>query len=146
MPLLSLSLPDLEASGPVLDVLLSNSLTGRQSLLQRQLAVPAPIPVRALIDTGADMSVIDDGLANQLNLTLIGFQMLASGAGSSLFPGVGFVPEYSARVQFSHGVSLDITALEVRLPAGLQMLIGRDVLAKALLIYDGLNHTFTMAF
>jgi hypothetical protein len=127
-------------------LVLNNSLTGRRSLQRQQLPVPGPLPVRALIDTGADMSVIDNGLATQLKLTLIGFQLLASGAVSTLFPGSGFVPEYSARVEFPNGSGFDITALEVSLPSGLQMLIGRDLLAKGLLIYDGLNNSFTMAF
>jgi hypothetical protein len=147
MPLLTITLADLEGSGPILDVEVGNSLTGRQALQRQKQPVPPAIQVRALVDTGSDMSVIDDGLANRLSLTLIGFQFLAGGGGAAgLAPGMPVAPEYSARVQFPHGPAFDLTVLEIALPGGLQMLIGRDVLARGLFIYAGMNESFTLGF
>ena len=57
---------DLEGSGPILDAHVGNSQSGQQALQQQHLAVPGPVPVRALVDTGADMCVLSDGLARQL--------------------------------------------------------------------------------
>jgi hypothetical protein len=142
---LTITVPDLENVGPVLDVQLSSSQSGQQALTQRALPVPGPLSVRALIDTGSDMCALDVGLAQALGLTLIGVQFLgggfAGGSTSSLTP----VPEYSASLLFPHGVLLDVTVIEVPLPGGLQLLIGRDVLAKGYFGYDGLGNSFTLS-
>jgi len=50
---LTIVLPDLESTGPILDVQLGNSPTGQRALRQHGQAVPAPVSVRALIDTGS---------------------------------------------------------------------------------------------
>jgi hypothetical protein len=140
---LTIVLPDLEGTGPILDVQLGNSPTGQRALRQHGQTVPAPILVRALIDTGSDMCALDAGLAATLRLSLIGMQFLSGGfAGGSA--ALTAVPEYSAAIAFSHGVVLDITANEVPLPGGLQLLIGRDLLAKAHFAYDGLGNSFTL--
>ena len=146
MPSLTIRVPDLEGTGPVLDVELGNSLTGRRALQQQMQLVPGAIQVRALVDTGADMCVIDSGLAAALKLTLIGFQFLTGGYAGGPLPGVTAVPEYSARLVFPNGIGFDITAIETSLPGGLQMLIGRDVLAKGSFNYEGLKECFTLVF
>jgi hypothetical protein len=146
MAVMSFSVPQLEDVGPVLQVDLGNSLTGQQALRRQLQPVPGAISVRALVDTGADMSVIADGLARQLQLTFIGFQFLAGGLAGSPLPGVNLAPEYSARVEWPNGPGFDLTVLEIALPGGLQLLIGRDLLAKGVLIYDGLSEVFTLAF
>ena len=135
---LTIVLPDLESTGPILDVQLGNSPTGERALRQHGQAVPAPVSVRALIDTGSDMCALDAGLAATLRLSLIGVQFLGGSAALTA------VPEYSAALAFSHGVVLDITAIEVPLPGGLQLLIGRDLLAKTHFAYDGLGNSFTL--
>jgi len=121
---LTIVLPDLESTGPILDVQLGNSPTGQRALRQHGQAVPAPVSVRALIDTGSDMCALDAGLATTLRLSLIGVQFLGGSAALTADP------EYSAALAFSHGVVLDITAIEVPFSGGLQLLIGRDLLAK----------------
>jgi len=83
---LTIVLPDLESTGPILDVQLGNSPTGQRALRQHGQAVPAPVSVRALIDTGSDMCAL----------------------------------------------------------GGLQLLIGRDLLAKTHFAYDGLGNSFTL--
>lgn len=144
MPSLTIVVADLEESGPVLDVQLGNSRTGQQALQQQHQPVPGPIPVHALIDTGADMCVLTDGLARQLSLTLMGFQLLAGGLAGTASSGIHPVPEYSASLLLPNGIQLDITAIEISLPSGLQMLIGRDVLAKGSFLYEGGNDRFSL--
>lgn len=140
------SRPNLEGVGPVLTTNLSNSLTGQQALRLQGRSVPGAMPVRSLIDTGADMSVIANGLPAQLQLTLLGFQFLAGGVVGDPVPGLNIAPEYSARVEFPNGPAFDITVLEILLPGDLQMLIGRDVLAKGRFTYDGVHEQFTLSF
>ena len=81
-----------------------------------------------------------------MKLTLIGFQFLAGAYTGGPLPGLTVVPEYSARLVFPNGTGFDITAIETPLPAGLQMLIGRDVLAKGTFNYEGLSESFTLTF
>lgn len=92
------------------------------------------------------MCVIGDGFARQLSLTLVGLQILAASVMAGPSPGFNIVPEYSARLVLPNGAGFEITAIEVPLPSGLQMLIGRDVLARGMLHYDGLHDAFTLTF
>jgi hypothetical protein len=92
------------------------------------------------------MCVINDGVPRQLSLTLIGFQVLGGGFAGGPLPGASFVPEYSARLALGSGIEFDVTASEIPLPAGLQVLIGRDVLAKAEFLYRGPINAFTLTF
>ena len=101
-----------------------------------------------LIDTGASGVCIDPTIAQQLSLQ-------PTGTGSMISPTTGaiplMVPVYDISIKVPHfPSSLDfnsIPAMEsILLNQGFGVLIGRDILSKCLLIYDGVNNLFTMAF
>jgi hypothetical protein len=143
---LTITLADLQSTGPILEVQLGDSLTGQQAGHEHGRPPVQNRVVRALVDTGSDMCAMHNGLASALGLTLMGMQFLgggfAGGSASTLTP----VPEYSARIVFPHGPAFDMTAIEVPLPGGLELLIGRDLLARGHFAYNGLGNSFTLSF
>ncbi len=69
MPSVTQVLPDLEGTGPVVDVTLAVGTAQEQALQTAQQSMPSPVSIRALIDTGASACVIQEGLAAGLGLT-----------------------------------------------------------------------------
>jgi hypothetical protein len=105
------------------------------------IAAPAtpPVPaqtVYALIDTGAQQSMIDEALAVQLSLPLINQQSVAGVSGpatANVYLAHLSVPLLGGQVQFG-------AFMGAQLQAGGQVhraLIGRTLLRRTLLIYDG---------
>jgi hypothetical protein len=148
MPLLKGSLgPD----GALVDLLVGLS---RPEVRRRRLAgnpVPAPIAIRALLDTGAECTCIDPQALTPLTLPL-------KGVGLANVPAAGGLVGTS-----QHDASLTVVhpsgtaALNLVLPEwpvcllslghlGYQALIGRDVLNRFLFVYDGAGQTYTLAY
>jgi len=108
----SLSLSD---DGPVLEILISLTSSRRYALNRFQLPIPAPLAVRALIDTGATYSCIDLSVVSQLNL-LSSYEVMV------FTPGTGGVPQqmkqYEVDVEVPNvGLFPRIAAIEAALSA-----------------------------
>jgi len=137
----SLSLSD---DGPVLEILISLTSSRRYALNRFQLPIPAPLAVRALIDTGATYSCIDLSVVSQLNL-LSSYEVMV------FTPGTGGVPQqmkqYEVDVEVPNvGLFPRIAAIEAALSAqGIQALIGRDILARCLFVFDGPANSFSIS-
>jgi Aspartyl protease len=105
--------------------------------------------VRVLIDTGATDSCIERSLAEELDLDPIG-EVDVHGVTSGGVPETGIV----YRLRFFHaGVPAVELASSVRVVAvedlgrfDSQVLMGRDLMAKGVLVYDGPQERFTFAF
>jgi hypothetical protein len=121
--------------------------------IQRQAGrpVPDPVPVLALIDTGAQATAVDPaaltaviGLGIQptrfvfVNLSGAGTQPSAEYAvGLAVGPtATGKKPIFAVRSQLV--IAQDLA------PLGYQAIIGRDLLAQCLLIYDGPGNSVTL--
>src|SRR3989475_11215219 len=94
------------------------------------------LPVRALIDTGASLTIINPEIATTCKLKQTGHQTINAVGGAA-----GEYPEYAAAISFpgSEIPSLDTTRVVacpiIRQPF-FSCLIGRDILQKWLLIYN----------
>ncbi len=104
----------------------------------RALGLEFPeLPVSALIDTGASLTVINPEIAVTCKLKQTGFQRVNAVGGAT-----GEYPEYAAAIAFpnSNLPRLDTTRV-VACPIIRQpfyaCLIGRDILQKWLFKYDG---------
>jgi len=104
----------------------------------RSLGLEFPeLPVRALIDTGASLTIINPQIAVTCKLKQTGHQKINAVGGAA-----GEFPEYAAAISFpeSELPSLD-TARVVACPIIKQpffsCLIGRDILRKWVVKYDG---------
>ena len=95
-----------------------------------------------MIDTGATGSVIRQGLPAQLGLQPIGVAHINTPSSTN-------VPcyEYLIRFLFPNNVLFETRVLEAPLQGQhIQCLIGRDVLAHAVLVYVGYVNLFTLSF
>lgn len=104
------------------------------------------LPVRALIDTGASITVINPEIAATCKLKQTGYQRINAVGGDA-----GEYAEYAAAISFP-GIALPSldTARVVACPIIRQpffsCLIGRDILQKWLLIYDGRSGEVELRF
>jgi hypothetical protein len=134
--------------GPVLDLWIGVSEPRREVLLRVGFAVPGPFPVRALVNTSADCSQAAAAVFQALDLTPVAATGAATGGVAvaearrhydvSLWAGEP-EPALCARL---------VTMADAEFPAdtGIGAVIGRDVLAHCLLVYDGRRQTLTLAF
>lgn len=118
------------------------------ALRAAQQAVPNPVQIRALLDTGASCACIDPSAIQSLGIPPTGITPMHT-------PSTGTQAHhanlYDVSLTLMHpALSLSITNVavaEAQLSIqGIQALIGRDVLKRCLLVYDGQSGTFTLAF
>ncbi len=143
MPSLTQTLPNLEADGPCLRVTVAITSAAEEAFSKEARPIPPPIAVVALIDTGATGTVIQQGLAQQLGLQPVGAAWIQTPASSDVL-----CDKYAVRLSFMDGLmTLDTTVIEAPLRGvPIQCLIGRDVLSRSILIYNGNIKQFTICF
>ena len=137
--------------GPVLQVLVEVPTPLAASLRAQNLPVPTPVSGLALIDTGATKSAVSETVAQTLGIQPSGVVNVGTAAGLQQ------QSVYSARFSFPGGplspiefAQLTGVNLEGHVVPGLGMpliaLIGRDILSRFVMIYDGQTATITLAF
>lgn len=124
--------------GPVIDVLISTTRPeldeGRAIGLEFREA-----PVKALIDTGAALTIINPQIATTCKLSQTDWSKINSVGGKS-----GEYPAYAAAIHFP-GTDLPgfdvirVVACPIVRQPFFSCLIGRDILRKWFLTYDGPN-------
>ncbi len=103
-------------------------------------APPAPIAIEAQIDTGAGSCAIQQGLAQQLNLKPVGQARLNTPTSLGVPADV-----YAVRLVFPDQSVLELVVIEAPLRGqSLQCLIGRDILAGGIFVYNGLQNEYTL--
>ena len=138
-----------QTAGPQINLYIGVSQPRASALSQAGQTIPQPIGVRGLIDTGASMTAVDPSI-----ITALGLQ--PTGAQPILTPSTGATPhsantfDVSITIPIIGAQTWTLGALQVFESAlnvqGIQALIGRDVLANSLLIYDGRFGIFSLAF
>jgi predicted aspartyl protease len=135
--------PDMEAAGLVMPVRVAPSLPIRNMLIKRKEKVPKSIELIALVDTGATRTVVREGTCTKLNLTPRN-QVLISTAGEPCYAN-----EYDVELHF-HMLNISfetIFFLEAPLTGqNITCLIGRDLLSKGILFYNGFDNSYTLGF
>jgi predicted aspartyl protease len=137
MSVVDLSWPPghLQSDGPWILISIGNPQFELDEARALGLEFPEPRPFKALIDTGASVTIINPEVAQTWKLRQTGFAQIAA-AGSS-----GRYPEHAAAIRFP-GTDLKgfdpirvIACPIVRQPVS--CLIGRDILRSWLLTYNG---------
>ena len=141
----------IDAKGPLLNVQLTVSAARHAALTAAQVPIPEPFGAQGLVDTGASSTCIDPSVVKHLGLS-------PSGKAQVYTPSTG---EKAVSVdQYDIGLSIYSTTTEppYRIPnlavmesellagQGFHTLIGRDVLARCLLVYNGATGLYTLAF
>ena len=134
---------ELIVGGPRIPVTIAVPDVTRRAYEKRGSPVPKPVTGFALIDTGATQSCFDNSTAAKAGLPMLGESMMASAS----HPATA-VPVYSGRmllpslnINVEAGLGVELASID-----GLVALIGRDLLANAIFVYNGQEGTFSLAF
>jgi hypothetical protein len=138
-------------NGLIINAYIGVSEARRDALVAAQQAVPNPIQILGLIDTGASHTCVDPSVLNQLGLTPTGTVQVAT-------PSTGTQPvmhdQYDTSLIIFAGqghpplvhLTIPVTKSELLTIQGFHALIGRDILSGCLLTYDGVNGFFSLAY
>jgi hypothetical protein len=135
------------SDGPVIDVAVTIGRSWQSELTKMGAPVPPPLTLRALIDTGADLSVIHPQILRQLRVNRAGsVQIRRPGYGS------GFHLAAISEIQISigglspgaHWISTRAIGVTPSTPTVLA-LIGRDILEHCTLFDNGPRGELTLS-
>ncbi len=133
----------LMAEGPTLQVEVHVPDALATILSQQGSPVPAPVAGKALIDTGASITAVDDTVIRSLGVQPVGIATVHTPSGSTqqnlypvkfIFPGSG-LPQLNA----PQAIGSDLR------PQGIIALIGRSALGGAIFVYNGPVGVVTLA-
>ena len=142
---------NIDPSGPVVNALVYVSEGRRTALETEKLVVPAPRVIRALVDTGASVTSIEPSVMQALGLTPTGTaDIVTPSTGTEVHTtdtyDVNFVILKNQNEPPLTMPNLRVAACQLFLKQGIHALIGRDVLSRCLLFYDGERGVFSLAF
>lgn len=146
----SIDLP-IGPSGPLVQVHVGASVPHMKALNKIGKPSPAMVAGSFLIDTGASHTVMDPGLIAPLGLTPTGSTPIhtpSTGAGSLTCDEYDVLLHIPAAGPFGFGhiiEAMPVIIADLR-SQGIDGLIGRDVLAKCILIMNGPAGRATLAF
>lgn len=142
MPSITLGLEDLQRDGPIIDVHFFISSELEKKYLEEKKALPEPVVVKALIDTGASACVLRKEIPEKLGLTPIGITKICTPS----------TKDHECYQYFMRMVipAQNVTYEGIFISAPLdgqeiEGLIGRDVLKNGILIYIGYANQFTLS-
>ena len=142
MPTFTVAGANLERVGPVVEVRITVNQAVEAALRGAGAAIPTPLLVPAMIDTGASCTVIREGLAHQLGLQPTGTRVIHTASHSNVH-----CYEFLVRLLFPNDILFETNAVETPLKGQhIDCLIGRDVLAQGLLVYIGPDNLFSLSF
>ncbi len=135
-------------TGPRVPVSVAVPSEVAQFLTQSGRPIPQPVAGFGLVDTGAAASCVDNTVAEQLQLPVVDVIRVATASHSDFetnvypvtFDLVGVLGGQRITVVCPKASGLDLAA------QGIILLIGRDLLAGALLCYNGRTGQFTLCF
>jgi len=141
---------NLATTGPVIQIRVEVASALAASLIAAKQIVPNPIDGIALIDTGATITSIDASILTRLGINPVGVANVGTAAGPQQ------QSTYAARLSFPgtplpgfelpQVIGCDLSGQTVLNQQPLIGLIGRDVLASAVLVYNGSAGMFSLSF
>lgn len=143
---------NIEPNGPIVNANVSVSEGRRTALLAQGQPVPPIRTIRALVDTGASFTSIEPSVLQALNLTPTGtIEIVTPSTGNQTHT----TETYDVDLLIGganptdtplHMPNLRISASELFLHQGIHALIGRDVLKRCILVYNGAVNVFSVCF
>lgn len=142
---------NLDLRGPIVNAAVMVSEGRRAALQAEKKQIPTMRPVRALIDTGASFTSVEPEVIEALALTPTGTVDIVT---PSTGKDVHTTSTYDVDLIIGAGPNeiplvirnLRIATAELYLKQGIHALIGRDVLQRCVLIYNGATNSFSLCF
>jgi hypothetical protein len=137
------------SEGAIVDLLIGVSQPRRERLIRNQFPIPAKIRVKAQIDTGAEISAINEAILAPLELPVLDTRPVRTVATSRQVSHFNFyvvsigIPHVDLEM---HLPKLEVMACVFGEDEEARALIGRDLLAHCLFAYDGSAGTFALSF
>ena len=126
---------ELRENGPRISISIGHSEMEYEESKSLGLDLPPPLTVSGLIDTGASITVINPRVAESRRLRQTGFALVSAAGSQAQYP------EYVASLKFP---GTDLQSFDLVRVVGCQLprqpiacLIGRDILRKWLVTYNG---------
>jgi hypothetical protein len=137
-----------EPDGVIIRVVVGVTGARTAALLAAGQVPPRPVLLRGVIDTGTDVTAVASAALQQLGLVRVR-RLSSHTAGGTIIANIFelslTVPPWghltAALLVFDH---LEVMEL-VQAPPNIDVLVGRDVLAQALMVYDGRRGECTLA-
>jgi hypothetical protein len=138
-------------SGAVIDILLEVSHPRRRLLERSGVAIPPAVHVRALIDTGANISGFTPRVFTELDVTPVDKIAVMTPSTSPDSPHQANLYDVSLSVVAGGRANpiADFRVMEADCwlaGEGVEALIGRDILERCFFQYRGPDRAFTLAF
>jgi hypothetical protein len=142
---------NVDAAGPVVNAVVSVSEGRRDALEAEKKPVPQSRTIRALVDTGASVTSTDPEVLNALELSPTGtIDIVTPSTGKEVATTETYDIDFAIyKTQNEPPLvipNLRIASSQLFLQQGIHALIGRDILARCILIYNGEHSVFTLAF
>lgn len=135
-------------TGPLLNVEVSIPKELADILTEQEKVLPSPKTGFALIDTGATRSGVDKTIITQLGVQPVGITETLTAGGKveqNLFPAHFRFPGEGIEIDFSSVLGVDLKGHEIN-GQPIVVLLGRDILSRFILIYNGPGGFFSIAF
>ena len=142
----------IDVAGPLVNANVAVSEGRKTALIAAHQAVPDARIIRALVDTGAGFTSIEPAVLQALGLTPTGTIDIVT---PSTGQGVHTTDTYDVDFSIAGAAPQDpplvlsnlrVAACELYLKQGIHALIGRDILERCILVYNGSLAVFSLAF
>lgn len=137
----------LAQDGAFLEILVSIPQALTEFYSKENIPIPAPISGYALIDTGASKSCVHGSIMKELHVSPIGVATSHTAAGAvphALYPAHFTFPAAKIEIDFASVVGVNLSGQQIATKP-IIALIGRDVLAMGIFVYNGSFGTFSFA-
>lgn len=139
---LNFSPADLQRTGPLLQVMVSHTKFELEEARSLGFEFPNLLPVHALIDTGASVTIVNPVLAKTFKLKPTGQALIKAAGHTDIYP------EYAASISFPNRNLRDFDVLRIvacpLASAEISCLIGRDILRHWKFDYNGQSGEVTI--
>ncbi len=140
----------LQATGPCLPVYVEIPIALARRLERTGEPIPLPGSGYALVDTGASDSAVDIRVLDQLGVQPIDVTLVTTAGGQvrqPKYPGcLSFPGTTLPRREFAGLLGADLSGYRAEEGRSIVALLGRDVLRHFVMIYNGYDAYFTLAF
>lgn len=142
MPSITITSPNLQVEGPILEVHFLISKELEEKLKKEGKSIPEPVVIKAQVDTGASNCVVQEDIPKRLGIQPVGSVKIAT-------------PSSRDHLCYTYYMRMLIPAQNITYDGiftaaplagqNISSLIGRDLLAHGILIYIGYAKQFTLS-